>query len=71
MFVDDITGIALWPGIVGWPPRASFSVETLPMNADLRAGIDVWVEANTDSIGGPYERFDEQWRSSTTASATR
>ena len=28
MFVDDMTGIGLWPGTVGWPPRDSFCVET-------------------------------------------
>jgi len=61
MFVDDVSGIALWPGMVGWPPRPSFTVETLHLAADLRARVEVWVEEYTESIGGPYERFGEEW----------
>jgi hypothetical protein len=61
MFVDDVSGIALWPGTVGWPPRASFVAETLPMDVELRARIDAWVEEYTESIGGPFERYDEKW----------
>ncbi|MBF4768860.1 hypothetical protein ISU10_13925 [Nocardioides agariphilus] len=61
MFVDDVSGIALWPGTVGWPPRASFVAETLPMDVELRARIDAWVGEYTESIDDPFERYDEQW----------
>ncbi len=50
MFVDDASGIALWPSTVGWPPRSSFTEETLPMSAGLRARIQEWVEDYTESI---------------------
>ena len=62
MFVDDTSGIALWPGSVGWPPRPSFDEESLAMSASTRARLHAWVEEYTESISGPRERIDEQWR---------
>ena len=31
MFVDDASGIGLWPSPVGWPPRSSFTELSLPI----------------------------------------
>lgn len=59
MFVDDASGIGLWPSPVGWPPRASFTEETLPMSVGLRARIQDWVEDYTESILG-HDRAGEQ-----------
>ncbi len=50
MFVDDASGIGLWPSPVGWPPRSSFTEATLPITAGLRARIQEWVEDYTQSI---------------------
>ena len=61
MFVDDVTGIGLWPLTVGWPPRPSCDEATLGMSDSLRERIRMWVEEYTESIGGPYERYGEQW----------
>jgi hypothetical protein len=60
MFVDDVSGIGLWPGTVGRPPRASFDEATLPIDQDLRARIREWVDEYTDSIGSP-ERWSSDW----------
>jgi hypothetical protein len=57
MFVDDASGIALWPRTVGWPPRASFHEATLPMTAGLRARIQEWVDDYTESILGSREQW--------------
>ena len=61
MFVDDVSGIGLWPSTVGWPPRPSFDENTLPISPDLHARIQVWVDEYTESIGGSYDRYGEQW----------
>lgn len=53
MFVDDGTGIGLWPDTVGWPMRASFDEETLPVEEDLKDRIAAWVREYTDAIGEP------------------
>ncbi len=59
MFVDDASGIALWPSPVGWPPRSSFTELSLPITAGLRTQIQEWVEDYTQSILG-YDESGEQ-----------
>lgn len=44
MFIDDVAGIALWPDLVGWPPRPSFDLDTLPVERDLRDRIVAWAQ---------------------------
>jgi hypothetical protein len=60
MFVDDVSGIALWSSTVGWPTRASFDEETLPITAGLRARIQEWVDDYTENILGSRSRYGEQ-----------
>src|SRR5689334_3152372 len=62
MFVDDVSGVGLWPGTVGWPPRPSFREETLPIPAGLRGRIQAWVDDYTESILGPRSGSDVRWR---------
>ena len=61
MFIDDASGVALWSSPVGWPSRASFSEEKLPMTAGLRARIQAWVDDYTEFILGSRESSREQW----------
>ena len=50
-------GQALSVGLLA--PRSGW--RRFPSAADLRARVEGWVEEYTESIGGPYERFGEQW----------
>lgn len=50
MFVDDVSGIGLWPG-KGWPDHDLDPDEaTLPIADDLRDRIRNWVDEYTESI---------------------
>lgn len=48
-----MSGIALWPNALGWPPRASFDADSLPMSAKLRTEIESWLSEQTGSMGDP------------------
>lgn len=51
MFVDDASGIGLWPG-KGWHDHdLDPDEETLPIADDLRGRIRDWVDEYTESIG--------------------
>jgi len=51
MFVDDVSGIGLWPG-KGWHDHdLDPDEETLPIADDLRDRIRNWVDEYTESIG--------------------
>lgn len=51
MFVDDVSGIGLWPG-KGWHDLdPDPDEETLPIADDLRGRIRDWVDEYTESIG--------------------